>query len=49
MVPMKKVWEARRLIMSGYSAKEVSEYLGMSVSTIRCYTKYEREKVKTKN
>jgi|LSQX01.2.fsa_nt_gb transposase len=47
-VPMKKIWTARALIRNGFSVKEVAIRLNMSESTVRKYTKAEREMVKTK-
>lgn len=40
-LPMKKVWEARRLIKRGYSVKEVSKIVIASESWVRNYTKAE--------
>lgn len=45
-VPLKKVFEARRMISSGKSVKEVSKHLKMSESSVRDYTKSERAKLK---
>lgn len=39
---MKTIWQARNLIMHGYSVKEVSKRLKLSESTVRLYTKSER-------
>lgn len=46
MIPLKKIFEARRLILSGYSVKEISSLLKMSESSVRLYTKAERKRVK---
>lgn len=45
-VPMKKVWEARSLILHGKTVKEVSQYLNISEAVVRNYTKAERAKVR---
>lgn len=44
--PMRKIWEARDLILRGKSVKQVAEATGMTASSVYTYTKWEREKVK---
>lgn len=44
-VPMRKIHEARRQVLHGYSVKEISEKLKMSESTVRLYTKSERARM----
>lgn len=43
---MKKIWQARKLVMSGYSVTEIVKVTGMSSSAIYMYTKSERSRVK---
>lgn len=43
---MGKVWEARRLILRGYSVDEVSRITGIAKGSIYSYTKSERAKIK---
>lgn len=46
MVEMKKVWQARRLILSGESVKDIATKLSISEGIVRTYTKSERAKIK---
>ena len=48
-LPMKTIWQARRLILEGCSVAQVCEITGMSKSSVTLYTKAERAKVKQQN
>jgi predicted transcriptional regulator len=45
-VPMRNVWEARKLIMRGLSVKETALACKMTEASVRNYTKSERAKMK---
>lgn len=45
-VPMRKIHQARRMILSGHPVKHIALILKVSESTIRLYTKSERAKMK---
>lgn len=44
--PMRKIWEARNLILRGYSVTRVCGITGMNASSVYAYTKSERQKMK---
>lgn len=43
---MRKIWQARRLVLSGHSVADIALITGMSKSTVYSYTKQERAKMK---
>lgn len=47
-VPMKKIWEARSLVLHGYTVAEIASRLKVSESVVYRYTKAERAKVKAR-
>lgn len=49
MIPMKTIWKARNMVLSGRTIEQISKELGVSASTLTKYTKYERAKMKQTN
>lgn len=47
MVPMKKIHDARRMILEGKSVSAIAKQLLISASTVTRYTKSERAKMKS--
>lgn len=44
-VPLSKIFRARAMILNGMSVKQVSDSLKIPESTVRMYTKAERERM----
>ena len=42
-VTLRQITLMRKLVLGGYSTKEISEDLNISVNTVRIYTKAERD------